>query len=80
MSKARQLMTNISNSALSALWTFPVITMSLAAASEARKARLLALRRKRAGEEVEGTGYVPFFFSGTYIEVARLVGILMNSS
>ncbi|KAH9001106.1 mRNA splicing factor [Lactarius akahatsu] len=27
--------------------------MSLAAASEARKARLLALRRKRAGEEVE---------------------------
>jgi len=30
------------------------MTMSLAAASEARKARLLALRRKKAGEEVEG--------------------------
>lgn len=30
------------------------MTMSLAAASEERKARLLALRRKRAGEEVEG--------------------------
>jgi len=32
--------------------------MSLAAASEARKERLLALRRKRAGEEVEDTRYV----------------------
>jgi hypothetical protein len=39
----------------------PFITMSLAAASDARKARLLALRRKRAGEEVEGIGYVPLF-------------------
>ncbi|KAI9458267.1 mRNA splicing factor [Russula earlei] len=29
--------------------------MSLAAASEARKARLLALRKKRAGEDVEDT-------------------------
>jgi hypothetical protein len=36
------------------------MTMSLAAASEERKARLLALRRKRAGEEVEGIEYVPF--------------------
>ena len=40
------------------------MTMSLAAASEARKARLLALRRKRAGEEVEGIEYVPIFFFG----------------
>ena len=41
-----------------------VMTLSLAAASEERKARLLALRRKRAGEEVEGIEYVPFFSSG----------------
>ncbi len=34
--------------------------MSLAAASEARKERLLALRRKRAGEEVEDTRYVSY--------------------
>ena len=45
--------------------------MSLAAASEARKARLLALRRKRAGEEVEQIEYVPVFFSGTYIDAVR---------
>jgi hypothetical protein len=32
--------------------------MSLAAASEERKARLLALRKKRAGEDVEDTRYV----------------------
>ncbi len=32
--------------------------MSLAAASEARKARLLALRKKRAGEDVEDVRYV----------------------
>jgi hypothetical protein len=38
------------------------MTMSLAAASEARKARLLALRRKRAGEEVEDIEYIPVFF------------------
>ena len=39
--------------------------MSLAAASEARKERLLALRRKRAGEDVQDTRYVnaSFFFS-----------------
>ena len=42
------------------------MTMSLAAASEARKARLLALRRKRAGEEVEQIEYVPFFFGNLY--------------
>jgi hypothetical protein len=39
-----------------------LMTMSLVAASEARKARLLALRRKRAGEEVEGIEYVPIFY------------------
>ena len=39
--------------------------MSLAAASEARKERLLALRRKRAGEEVEVTRYVLQAFAGT---------------
>jgi hypothetical protein len=32
--------------------------MSLAAASEARKARLLALRKKRAGEDAEDIRYV----------------------
>jgi coiled-coil domain-containing protein 12 len=39
--------------------------MSLAAASEARKERLLALRRKRIGEDVQDTRYVntSFFFS-----------------
>ena len=35
---------------------FPLIDMSLADASEARKARLLALRRRRAGETVDETG------------------------
>lgn len=46
--------------------------MSLAAASEARKARLIALRRKRAGEEGEGIEYVPNFFllSGTYMKLS----------
>lgn len=38
------------------------MTPSLAAASEERKARLLALRRKRAGDEVEGIEYIAFFF------------------
>ena len=57
-------------STLSALSTY--ITMSLAAASEARKARLIALRRKRAGEEGEGIEYVPNFFllSGTYMTLS----------
>ena len=32
--------------------------MSLAEASEARKARLLALRKRRAGENEDGAGYV----------------------
>jgi hypothetical protein len=40
--------------------------MSLAAASEARKERLLALRRKRAGDDAEVTRYVlPQAFAGT---------------
>lgn len=34
------------------------VVMSLAAASEARKGRLLALRKKRAGEDAEGIRYV----------------------
>ncbi len=34
------------------------MSTSLADASEARKARLLALRKRKAGEEVEGTEYV----------------------
>jgi hypothetical protein len=37
--------------------------MSLAAASEARKARLLALRKKRTGEDVEDSPYVPHVFA-----------------
>ena len=32
--------------------------MSLAAASEERKARLIALRKRRAGEDVDDTRYV----------------------
>jgi hypothetical protein len=36
----------------------PNVVMSLAAASEARKARLLALRKKRAGEDTEDIRYV----------------------
>ena len=32
--------------------------MSLADASEARKARLLALRKRKAGEAVDEAGYV----------------------
>jgi hypothetical protein len=42
--------------------------MSLAAASEARKARLLALRKKRAGEEVEDSQYAPHILVGTYAD------------
>jgi coiled-coil domain-containing protein 12 len=36
--------------------------MSLAAASDARKERLLALRRKRAGEDLQDTRYVTLIF------------------
>lgn len=36
--------------------------MSLAEVSDARKARLAALRRKRAGQPAEEEGYVFFFF------------------
>lgn len=35
--------------------------MSLADASEARKARLLALRRRKAGEDAEENAYVLYF-------------------
>ena len=45
--------------------------MSLAAASEARKERLLALRRKRAGEEVEDTRYVTPSFRWNRIDSCR---------
>lgn len=37
--------------------------MSLAEASEARKARLTALRKRKAGEAVDGEGYVSSPFS-----------------
>lgn len=39
--------------------------MSLAEASEARKARLIALRKRKAGEEVDG--YVSHITSGTLL-------------
>jgi hypothetical protein len=42
--------------------------MSLAAASEARKARLLALRKKRTGEDVEDSRYVPHVFARAYTD------------
>lgn len=35
--------------------------MSLADASEARKARLIALRKRKAGESVDDGSYVPPF-------------------
>ena len=45
--------------------------MSLAAASEARKARLLALRNKRAGGDIEDSQYVSHIFTGTYADDSR---------
>jgi coiled-coil domain-containing protein 12 len=41
--------------------------MSLAEASEARKARLTALRKRKAGEAVDGEGYVIIPFTFKYI-------------
>jgi coiled-coil domain-containing protein 12 len=41
--------------------------MSLAEASEARKARLLALKRRKAGEETHSNSYVPQTFKSLYL-------------
>lgn len=46
--------------------------MSLAEASEARKARLIALRKRKAGEAVDEEGYVIILFS------YKCIGILIS--
>ena len=48
-------------------------TMSLADASEARKARLLALRKRRAGEGEEGVGYGLLCVPVAFVELTHLL-------
>ena len=48
-------------------------TMSLADASEARKARLLALRKRRAGEGEDGAGYGLLCVPVAFVELTHLL-------